>query len=42
MQMSIVLGQTNWTNSSANQGGSVAANTLNYPTCVYSDGSKFM
>ena len=37
---SIVLGQTNWTNSSANQGGSVAANTLNYPTCVYSDGSK--
>ncbi|MBM3255967.1 MAG: hypothetical protein FJZ04_00650 [Candidatus Moranbacteria bacterium] len=36
-----VLGQTNMSGSSANQGGSAAANTLYYPHWVFYDGSKF-
>ncbi len=36
----VVVGQQNMTSNSANQGGSVTANTLKYPYAVYSDGNK--
>jgi len=36
----VVVGQPNMASSDQNQGGSVAANTLNYPINVYSDGTK--
>lgn len=36
----VVVGQTDMTGSSANQGGSVAANTLGFPEGVYSDGVR--
>ena len=36
----VVIGQASFTVVSANRGGSVADNTLNYPTGVYSDGTK--
>ncbi len=38
----VVIGQTNFTSNSANQGGSAGANTLSYPTGVYSDGTKLL
>jgi hypothetical protein len=38
---SIVVGQTNFTSNSVNQGGSAAANTLNMPLGVYTYGGKF-
>lgn len=37
----IVIGQANFTSNSANQGGSVASNTLNYPTGIIYDGKRF-
>lgn len=36
----VVIGQADMTSNSANQGGSAAANTLQYPYSVYSDGEK--
>jgi hypothetical protein len=36
----IVIGQPDMTSNSVNQGGSVAANTLNFPADLYSDGTK--
>jgi hypothetical protein len=36
----IVLGQANMTGNSANQGGSVAANTLNQPMYIYESANK--
>jgi hypothetical protein len=38
----LVLGQANFTSTSANRGGSAAANTLNQPTQVAFVGSKFL
>ena len=37
----VVVGQPNMISNSANQGGSVAANTLNQPSSVDTDGTKF-
>lgn len=39
-QADVVIGQVDMTSSDANQNGSVAANTLNQPTGVFSDGTK--
>jgi len=39
-QADVVIGQPDFSSVDANQGGSVAANTLNQPTHVYSDGTK--
>ncbi|KKR10429.1 MAG: NHL repeat containing protein [Parcubacteria group bacterium GW2011_GWA2_39_18] len=36
----VVVGQTDFISNSANQGGSVAANTLSSPQGIYSDGTK--
>ena len=36
----VVVGQPNMTSNAANQGGSVAANTLCLPSSVYTDGTK--
>ncbi|MFA5926477.1 MAG: hypothetical protein WC831_06170 [Parcubacteria group bacterium] len=36
----VVIGQPNMTSNSENQGGSPAANTLNSPSAVFSDGSR--
>ncbi len=36
----VVVGQANFTSCSANQGGSAAANTLQQPRSMFSDGSK--
>ncbi len=36
----VVVGQSNMTSNSSNQGGNVAANTLNDPSSVYTDGTK--
>ncbi|MCK5242816.1 hypothetical protein KAR34_10220 [bacterium] len=36
----VVVGQPNMTSNSPNQGGSVAANTLNFPYWIYTDGTK--
>ena len=38
----VVIGQPDFTSNSANQGGSVAANTLYRPTSVYSNGNKLL
>lgn len=38
----VIIGQQNATGGSANQGGSVAANTLYYPMNVFSYGSKLL
>lgn len=38
----LVLGQENFTSDSANRGGSVAANTMNAPHGVFSDGTKLV
>ena len=36
----VVVGQADFTHNSANRGGSVANNTLYWPTSIYSDGDK--
>ncbi|MDI6778387.1 MAG: hypothetical protein QMD77_04300 [Patescibacteria group bacterium] len=38
----VVIGQTNMTSGSANQGGAAGANTLEEPTSVYSDGIRLV
>ncbi|MCK5413453.1 MAG: peptidoglycan-binding protein [Candidatus Pacebacteria bacterium] len=38
----VVIGQADFTGGAINQGGSVAANTLDYPFAMYSDGTKFV
>ena len=35
----VVIGQTNFTSSSANKGSTVSASSINYPTGVFSDGT---
>ncbi len=38
----VVIGQTNFTNTSSNQGGSAAANTLDAPNSLGTDGTKLI
>jgi hypothetical protein len=38
----VVIGQADFTGNNENQGGSAAANTLDYPYCVHTDGTKLI